>query len=324
VTAPESFDVPSALPSASPDRSRRRGLALGLAVVATVVGVLLVAVMVWHDPQPAVTVGSSGLAPTPSAVTRLLRSDDLPWTSTSATERVSVSRARGLVAVGPDAAASGRLERLLGLARAAVDAAVRSPTSLLVAYLPASQAAFRAALGAPTGSYPDVAAVTTRIDESQLILLNPRVAATLTSTALRVVVIHEVTHVATDAIDTNGPLWLEEGFADYVAFDAVSVPTKQNAAEAIGWLADRPVPRRWPTDATFHGSAGEARVAYELAWVAVRQLVADYGEHRFVRFYRAVVGGIPLDQAARTLLGTTQTRLEARYQHALRSLADGG
>ena len=112
--------------------------------------------------------------------------------------------------------------------------------------------------------------------------------------------------------------------ADYVALRAVEVPTDQVAAEAIRWLRHHRAPAHWPADRAFAGSAAQVRVAYELAWVGVRQLVRDHGQQRFLHFYHAVEGGVPSTEAARTILAATPAQLRVRFDDALRSLPDAG
>src|SRR4029077_20228361 len=64
------------------------------------------------------------------------------------------------------------------------------------------------------------------------IAINPHNWPTLSSLGHRIVLTHELTHVATRA-DTNAcmPTWLVEGFADYVAYQQSSLPVRIIASE---------------------------------------------------------------------------------------------
>ena len=46
----------------------------------------------------------------------------------------------------------------------------------------------------------------------------------------------EATHVALSAAVSDLPLWLVEGFADYVALRDVEVPVRRSAAELTAWV----------------------------------------------------------------------------------------
>src|SRR3546814_6597486 len=74
------------------------------------------------------------------------------------------------------------------------------------------------------GDYANIAAVTTTVDGSLSpsapvhVFVNPQMWAGLKPQGAQVVMSHEAVHVVTGAAITSGvPLWLLEGFADYVA-----------------------------------------------------------------------------------------------------------
>ncbi|MGZ5400007.1 MAG: hypothetical protein ACXWDM_08335, partial [Nocardioides sp.] len=93
----------------------------------------------------------------------------------------------------------------------------------LVVEVPASAAALDAALGAEPGTFDNVAGVTATVDGSGSssapvhVFLNPTRISELRPAGAQVVVSHEAAHVALDATSSALPVWLSEGFADYVA-----------------------------------------------------------------------------------------------------------
>ena len=138
-----------------------------------------------------------------------------------------------------------------------------------VIYLPAKQSEMESVLGAQPNTYTQIAAVTmAELDTPQVgapvrIVANPKLFEELGKQGRRIVLTHETTHVASVATASPVPLWLAEGFADYVAFDrrvragriggegaVQGGPGRQGAEGAAGAgsvrrLVDRAA--RWPT-----------------------------------------------------------------------------
>ena len=199
------------------------------------------------------------------------------------------------------------LARRADVAGRRVTAVLRRPVSPVV-LVPASAA--EAAVLAGTGSLEGLAAVA---DGGRVIVV-PEFFARLTPTGRDVVLTHELTHVAAG---TGGlPVWLREGFADYVAYReaglAVSVAAAELAAEV---RAGRP-PERLPGAADFApGGDGLAR-AYQAAWLACRFLAARCGEETLVRLYReARTGGV---ERALASLGLSIGTLTERWRSYVR------
>ncbi|MCB0908446.1 MAG: hypothetical protein KDB63_15140, partial [Nocardioidaceae bacterium] len=110
--------------------------------------------------------------------------------------------------------------------------------------VPSTVASYEAALGASPGERADDAAVTTTLGDpstsrSSRVVINPGVFASLSPLGRRVVLAHEATHVATSAAASPAPLWLVEGFADYVALRDVAVPEWTSAAQLSAQVARR-------------------------------------------------------------------------------------
>jgi hypothetical protein len=123
------------------------------------------------------------------------------------------------------------------------------------------------------------------------VVLNPAGFAELTSTGRSAVLTHELTHVATRATShTTPPRWVDEGFADYVAYLGTSLRPRDLAAD----LLDSPPAlrglRELPTDQQFDPTAGKVGTAYAEAWLAMRFVAQQGGTARVVDFYRVATG----------------------------------
>ena len=82
----------------------------------------------------------------------------------------------------------------------------------------------------------------------------------------RVVITHEVTHLATKAARGQGvPTWLIEGFADYVGYLNAGIPVAQAAQELATEVRAGRVPRTLPAEAAFDGERTALGVRAELA-----------------------------------------------------------
>jgi len=205
--------------------------------------------------------------------------------------------------------ARGELLRLVAAADREVgavlpDSGARTP---LLVVAPGTATQF-ADLVANRSDYTAIAAVTTTADGSVRsqspvqVLLNPPVFDRLGPVAAGVVLAHEATHVVTGATSMRLPLWVAEGFADYVALRDGDVPVRVAAGRAIAAARRDGVPRELPSAADFATDAHGLGRAYELAWLAFRVLDQRVGTDATVDFYRAAVAG---DAAGPALRATT-------------------
>ena len=150
-----------------------------------------------------------------------------------------------------------------------------------------------------------------------------------------VVMTHELTHATVRAATTQAvPLWLAEGFADYVAYRRLDLPEATIVAPALDRVRDHGVPRTLPADADFDPGAGRLQTAYGLALLAVRTIADEYGTAALVRLYKAAAGGIPAptahvgnrDAALRLALGQTlhtrKSTVVQAWQSRIRTLLD--
>jgi len=161
------------------------------------------------------------------------------------------------------------------------------------------------------GDLSGVAAVAT---EDRVVLV-PSGFGELTPTGQRVVLAHEIAHLATRAWTTERtPLWLVEGLAEQVAFTAFPLPEGQAAAELARDVRAGVLPHRLPADDAFGGP--RAAQAYQQSWLAVDLLSRRYGDEALLAAYRrAGVGGTA---AALRGLGLAPRELLAAWRSDLR------
>ena len=126
------------------------------------------------------------------------------------------------------------------------------------------------------------------------VVINPLTYGDLGPSGRRVVVTHELTHVAARSSTTRAvPLWLSEGLADYVGYSGLDLPRVRIAAPFLDRVRAGAEPRRLPTDADFDPSRARIAPAYAAAWLACVRLADRYGQGRLVAFYRAAAGAPP-------------------------------
>jgi hypothetical protein len=157
------------------------------------------------------------------------------------------------------------------------------------------------------------------------IAINPRNWPTLSALGRRIVLTHELTHVATRA-DTNScmPTWLVEGFADYVGYQQASLPVRVIASELRADVRAGRVPTSLPKAADFDGASKRLAQAYEGGFMACRLIASMVGVRGLVRFYISVgtSHATPVHAmaaAARAILHLTPAQFTARWQRYLRT-----
>ncbi|MER6053268.1 hypothetical protein ABT168_38515 [Streptomyces sp. NPDC001793] len=186
----------------------------------------------------------------------------------------------------------------------------------------------------PSG-YAGIAAVTTGEAGSSAaapadrVIVNPDAYEELNDLGRSVVLTHETTHVATRALTTSAtPLWLSEGFADWVAYRRVNRRPAVTAPELSRAVAAGREPASLPGDADFGFRAGADRLAkaYEGGWLACRLIAEKWGEDRLIAFYRDTGRRGLHDAAAGTATGPMEARTVAPTVRAgsAASAVDGG
>ncbi|MEU9030143.1 hypothetical protein AB0D46_21990 [Streptomyces sp. NPDC048383] len=196
----------------------------------------------------------------------------------------------------------------------------------VVVLVPADLDAMAALLGRPADAYRGLGAVTTGSTgggpaPADRVVVNPAGYAQLSERGRRILLTHETTHVATRAATTaRTPLWLSEGFADWVAYRDTGLGPA-DAAPALARAVRRgEVPAELPPDTAFaFGGDPDAQArAYEGAWLACRLIADRWGEDALTTLYeRAGREGLPT-ALARTI-GGDPTGLTTAWQAALRT-----
>lgn len=186
-------------------------------------------------------------------------------------------------------------------------------------------------LGSPASSYRGIAAVTTGATgadgraPADRVIVNPDAFGMLGDSGRQVVLTHETTHVATRAHTSAAtPLWLSEGFADWVGYrDGDRAPAE--AAPELAYAVGRgEVPAGLPGDEDFgfSGDADRLARAYEGGWLACRLIADHWGEERLGEFYRAVGAHEGRDgaveDAMKRVLDTTREDFTAQWQKYVR------
>ncbi len=184
-----------------------------------------------------------------------------------------------------------------------------------------------------------VAAVTTGevgADEkasADRVIVNPAGFGQLEALGRDVVLTHELTHVATRATGTaQVPIWLSEGFADYVAYQRTDLSRRQIAGDVLELVADGKGPTRLATQSDFDPATGDIAPAYSSSWLAAEMIARNWSEADLVTLYRTVegtgpVGGatahpaVPVEQAVPQVLGISLAELEKRWLAYLAELA---
>ena len=135
------------------------------------------------------------------------------------------------------------------------------------------------------------------------IVLNPANLARLDAAGRRLVIGHELTHIASRAVTSDQmPTWLVEGLADYVGNLGSGLPVPATAAELAAEVRAGRVPAALPADAAFAGGSRLPQ-AYEQSWLACRLIADRAGQAGLVRFYRAVARAAGTDPATALAVG---------------------
>ncbi|MEV6649816.1 hypothetical protein [Streptomyces sp. NPDC051219] len=201
----------------------------------------------------------------------------------------------------------------------------------VVVLVPGSLDGMASLLGAPAAGYRGIAAVTTGRSgaspaaSSDRVIVNPEAYAVLGELGRSVVLTHETAHVATRAVTSAAtPLWLSEGFADWLAYRGTDRTADQAAPELRRAVRGGGLPGRLPADEEFGfgGDADRLARAYEGGWLACRMIADHWGEEKLTAFYRAVgahqqrAGAV--EREMDEVLSTTPEDFTARWRAYLR------
>lgn len=234
------------------------------------------------------------------------------------TDEITVVRDEHSIVVG-----TGPIDRLRAYARTA-DRAVPRVTDVwgdgwtqhVVMLVPRTQREMERLIGAEAGSQSAVAAVTTSVGranarEASHIVVNPNTFGEVGPLGRLVVLTHETTHVASHATVSSMPMWLSEGFADYVGFKEAGLSTSVVAEELFDSVRVEGAPDHLPDGGDFDPRTDHLDQAYESAWLACRYIATHWGQDKLVEFYRAM-DAAPTKSAQQALysdlLGVTQAQ----------------
>ena len=143
-------------------------------------------------------------------------------------------------------------------------------------------------------AFADMAGIAIRDGAVQRVVLNRARAASLTPLELRVLLRHEITHVATrDLTSDSAPLWLVEGFADWVAFHGLGLSLRQAAPLLTPDVSALPV--------DFGGPGRD--LAYQQAYSIMVYLESRLGERGVVDFFLRYASRSAVDTGAVDVAG---------------------
>lgn len=231
--------------------------------------------------------------------------------------------ARTLVLVDGPSSEAARYAVLARRAVPTVDRVLPDWHGKLVLEVPATADGLARELDAGPDEYAGIAAVTTTVSGSSSrrapvhVFANPQIFADLREQGAQIVLSHETTHVATGAATSSVPLWLLEGFGDYVALRDTTLPLRRTAGQIMREVRRHGVPSTLPGPAQFDSRAKYLGATYESAWLACRLLARTGGEHALVSLYRAVDRGGALAPAMRARFGFGPAELTRRWQALL-------
>jgi hypothetical protein len=196
--------------------------------------------------------------------------------------------------------------------------------------LPDSAEEMRALVGPgfPVESVVAVA-VADRVDTGQhsvagqRVVLSPAGSRALTVASLRVVLRHEILHVAARADTVDGsPMWVLEGFADYVGYRESGITLPQGAPDLAEAVKRTGPPLALPEDKAFRTQGRDLELAYQQAWTVARFVAERFGEAKLVALYRTLAGAGPVsasatDEMLRQVIGTDRAGLIAGWRQYL-------
>jgi len=173
-----------------------------------------------------------------------------------------------------DGELAARVSRLLdGSVRDVADILDISWAKRVDVVVPASDSELVSLVGP---AFADMAGIAIRDGSGQRVVLNRTRAAPLSEIELRLLLRHEITHVATrDLTSDSAPLWLVEGFADWVAFHGLGLSLRQAAPLLTADVSALP--------ADFGGSGRD--LAYQQAYSIMVYLESRLGERGVVDFF---------------------------------------
>ncbi|MFI5711507.1 hypothetical protein [Kribbella sp. NPDC051620] len=219
---------------------------------------------------------------------------------------IEVARGRGVLVVSsPGEGKNGR--RLVEEAEAAIPAVQAATKRAQAGILVVAMAAPRSwntnliTGGHPAGAVAIPEQSPTNADASEAKVIGSRVVINPSErkTADRFLLAHEFTHAAMAPLGYGAPIWLVEGYAQYVQMHLLE---RSNYSDWVGKqrreLRQKPIKSLvvLPIDGVFHGDYDED--SYGVAWLIVEYIVNKYGLSTLNTLYAATAGQ-PDDPALR-------------------------
>lgn len=192
----------------------------------------------------------------------------------------------------------------VALARHAMTAAARhgpdAPPGRIVIQVPGDQSTFARTVGRPPGSIDDLAALTIGLGPDPVtapatVVINPSVLRRLDPSAYGFVLTHEAVHALWRSPAASAPMWLEEGYADAVAYLAYPSLAKAADRDLRADVGANGAPRMFPPDEDFVPDADDLDATYTRAWSACAFIAERWGWPALT----AVVAQVSKDQHAR-------------------------
>jgi hypothetical protein len=242
---------------------------------------------------------------------------------------------QGMVLYHPgDAGIAHRIAQALDPAVRAVGEVWGSRWSHRVAVVIPGSRSEMAALASPEFSVDSIAAVAVarsvdtrrHVATGQRVVLNPDAAGKLSRASLRIILQHEITHIATRSYTVDGaPMWMLEGFADFVGHRGSQLPLASQAPDLAARVRSAGPPPDLPTNAEFDASSAHLDLVYQEAWSMNSYVAHRFGLPTLVRLYRAVAGAGPttaerLADTVHYVTGVSYPDLVAGWQEYLRQL----
>lgn len=137
-----------------------------------------------------------------------------------------------------------------------------------------------------------------RLATGQRIVFNPAAQSRLTPEAARAVLRHELVHIAARAYTVDGsPLWLLEGYADYIGYRATvsgsegidGTDVRRIAPTLVADVSETGIPPELPPDDAFTDE--RSRLAYETAWSIAAYTAEEFGADTLTELYRRLATG---------------------------------
>lgn len=161
------------------------------------------------------------------------------------------------------------------------------------------------------------------------ILVDPVAMSRLTREGRAFVVTHETAHVTWRAhLAGQAPIWLQEGFADWVGYEGTGLAPEVIATDALAAVRREGVPGSIPSTESFSAAGAAIQSEYQRSWVLVDLLIAQHGLPKILDLIEvATTQGAPndaeraADAALASVLGTSRAEVTSAWQQRLASLA---